>query len=118
MFLVNSRYRRFSATPFGSRREVFHLQGAHLLPKLQCHFAEFLNQGSLKRLGFSPCLPVSVYGTGYDDIRVRGFSWKHGSSQLTGDTDAPPHSFLRLLAKRLSLASPILPLYKVEPDIP
>jgi hypothetical protein len=24
--------------------------GAHLLPKLRCHFAEFLNQGSLKRL--------------------------------------------------------------------
>ncbi len=25
--------------------------GAHLLPKLRCHFAEFLNQSSLKRLG-------------------------------------------------------------------
>src|SRR3979409_2605259 len=24
---------------------------AHLLPKLRCHFAEFLNQGSLTRLG-------------------------------------------------------------------
>src|SRR4030067_2422664 len=27
----------------------------HLLPKLRCHYAEFLNQSSLKRLGiFSP----------------------------------------------------------------
>ena len=24
---------------------------AHLLPKLRCYFAEFLNQSSLKRLG-------------------------------------------------------------------
>ena len=50
MFLVNSRYRLFSATPFGSRSKSFHLMRAHLLPKLRCHFAEFLKQGSLTRL--------------------------------------------------------------------
>ena len=50
MFLVNSRYRLFSATPLGSKSEFLHLTGAHLLPKLRCHFAEFLNQGSLTRL--------------------------------------------------------------------
>ena len=51
MFLVNSRHRRFSATPLGSKSKSFHLTGAHLLPKLRCDFAEFLDQSSLKRLG-------------------------------------------------------------------
>jgi hypothetical protein len=38
----------------------------HLLPKLRCHYAEFLNQGSLKRLGiFSP--PTCV-GLRYDHL--------------------------------------------------
>jgi hypothetical protein len=50
VFLVNSRYRLFSATPFGSKSKFFHLMRAHLLPKLRCHFAEFLKQGSLTRL--------------------------------------------------------------------
>ncbi len=50
MFLINSRYRHFSATPSSSRREALHPTGAHLLPKLRCHFAEFLSQGSLTRL--------------------------------------------------------------------
>ena len=50
MFLVNSRYRRFSAAPLGSVREGLHLSEAHLLPKLRCEFAEFLNQCSPKRL--------------------------------------------------------------------
>ena len=41
-----------------------HLPKAHLLPKLRCHFAEFLKQGSLKRLGiFSPPTCVGLrYG--------------------------------------------------------
>jgi len=40
----------FSATPLGSRSKSLHLARAHLLPKLRCHFAEFLKQGSLTRL--------------------------------------------------------------------
>ena len=41
---------------------------AHLLPKLRCNFAEFLNQSSLKRLGIL-YLPTCVglrYGHLYD----------------------------------------------------
>jgi hypothetical protein len=55
---------------------------AHLLPKLRCHFAEFLNQGSLKRLGiFSP--PTCV-GLRYGHLSVvpRSFSWKLESPSL------------------------------------
>jgi hypothetical protein len=63
VFLVNSRYPHFSATLFSSTGKPLHLTRAHLLPKLRCQFAEFLNQSSLKRLGISPHPPVSVYGT-------------------------------------------------------
>ena len=63
MFLVNSRYPRFSATRLGLDREGPYLQRAHLLPKLRCHFAEFLREASLKRLGML-YLPTCV-GLGY-----------------------------------------------------
>ena len=68
MFLVNSRYRHFSAAPVCSPREVDHIYGAHLLPKLRCDFAEFLNQGSLKRLGILS-LPTCV-GLRYDHLVI------------------------------------------------
>jgi hypothetical protein len=29
-------------------------------------------------LGFSPRLPVSVYGTGFYNLKLSGFSWKSG----------------------------------------
>ena len=78
MFLVNSRYRRFSATPLGSASKLLHLMRAHLLPKLRCHFAEFLNQSSLKRLGML-CPPTCVgLRYGHQMNSLRGFSRKHG----------------------------------------
>ena len=82
MFLVNSRYRHFSATSFGSTREEFHLTEAHLLPKLRCYFAEFLNQGSLKRLGIF-FLPTCV-GLRYDHliISLEDFLGSMGSISL------------------------------------
>ena len=68
MFLVNSRYRHFSAASFGSTSKLFYLIEAHLLPKLRCHFAEFLNQGSLKRLGILS--PPTCVGLGYDHLNI------------------------------------------------
>ena len=89
MFLVNSRYPRFSATLFGSVREGLHLVRAHLLPKLRCYFAEFLNQGSLKRLGILS-LPTCV-GLRYDHLIVslEAFLGSMGLASLWGE--APPH---------------------------
>ena len=66
MFLVNSRYRHFSAPPLRSRSKFLHFTGGHLLPKLRCYFAEFLNQGYLKRLGIFS-LPTCV-GLRYDHL--------------------------------------------------
>ena len=50
MFLVNSRQSLVTATSFGFASKLLHLMEAHLFPKLRCYFAEFLNEGSLKRL--------------------------------------------------------------------
>ena len=51
VFLVNSRLALVSAASSSSGREVRHPTEAPLLPKLRGQFAEFLNQGSLDRLG-------------------------------------------------------------------
>ncbi len=82
MFLVNSRYRHFSATPFSSASSCFTYMGVHLLPKLRCHFAEFLNQSSLKRLGILS-LPTCV-GLRYDHliISLEAFLVSMGSISL------------------------------------
>ncbi len=63
MFLVNSRFPQFSATPSGSGREVHHPIGALLLPKLRRNFAEFLNHSSPDRLGI--LYPPTCVGLGY-----------------------------------------------------
>ena len=78
MFLVNSRSPHFTATPFRSTSKSLHVMRAHLLPKLRCYFAEFLNQSSLKRLGifFLPTCVGLRYGHYINSLR--GFSWQHG----------------------------------------
>ena len=70
MFLVNSRYRHFSAALLSSIRAKggTSLTRAHLLPRLRCDFAEFLNQGSLNRLRILS-LPTCV-GLRYDHLII------------------------------------------------
>ena len=88
MFLVNSRYRRFSATSFGFASKSLYLMEAHLLPKLRCHFAEFLNQGSLKRLGMLS-QPTCV-GFRYDHLTIslEAFLGSMGSTTLCPQADS------------------------------
>ena len=68
MFLVNSRYSHFSATTFGFASESLHLTVAHLIPKLRCHFAEFLNEGFLERLGL--LTPPTCVGLRYGHLKI------------------------------------------------
>ena len=80
--MVNSRYPRFSATGLRSGSKSLHVQPAHLLPKLRCHFAEFLREGSLKRLGiFSPPTCVGLR-YGHHSGSCRNFSWKFGITEF------------------------------------
>ena len=112
MFLVNSRYRHFSAAPVGSTCKTLHLMRAHLLPKLRCDFAEFLNQGSLKRLGILS--PPTCVGLRYDHLLVslEAFLGSMGSITLCPETR---HRF-SALNKRTDL--PVLSAYKLEPPNP
>ena len=84
MFLVNSRYRHFSAATFCFACKTLHITVAHLLPKLRCYFAEFLNQGSLKRLGILS--PPTCVGLRYDHlhISIEAFLGSMGSISLWG----------------------------------
>ncbi len=85
----------------------------HLLPRLRCHFAEFLNQGSLKRLRILS-LPTCV-GLRYDHlvISLEAFLGSMGSISLR---DKSLLITSQLLNKRADL--PTLSAYKLEPSNP
>ena len=90
--MVNSRYPRFSATLLRSSRKGLHVPRAHLLPKLRCHFAEFLKEGSLKRLGIF--FPPTCVGFRYGHHRstlCRSFSWKQRIVEFTSARRSPHH---------------------------
>jgi hypothetical protein len=105
VFLVNSCHPHFSATPFGSGSKSLHLMEAHLLPKLRCYFAEFLNQGSLERLRIFS-LPTCV-GLQYDHLMnyLEAFLGSVGSTSLRGK--APPHHFSGLRSGGFAYHSPL-----------
>jgi hypothetical protein len=83
VFLVNSRHGHFTATPSSSTSKSLHPNGAHLLPKLRCQVAEFLNDGYLERLRIltSPTCVGLRYGHAIGSFR--SFSWRHGINQFT-----------------------------------
>ena len=111
MFLVNSRHPHFSATSLGSKSKSFHLTEAHLLPKLRCQFAEFLDQSSLKRLRILT-LPTCVglrYGHRIDSLEA--FLVSMGSASLW---ENPSSSLLGVKRERICLPSPPTSL---NPDI-
>ena len=113
MFLVNSRYRHFSATPLGLACKTPHLTRAHLIPKLRCHFAEFLNQGSLKRLRILS-LPTCV-GLRYDHLHIslEAFLGSLGSISLRDKS-------LLITSRRYNKDTdlPVSSAYRLEPPIP
>ena len=105
MFLVNSRLGLVSAAPSGFGREVLHPTGAPLLPKLRGQLAEFLNQGSLDRLGIL-YLPTCV-GLGYGqlDHSLEAFLGSMGSVTSPRNGSA---SRLRVCGRRICLPAPLL----------
>ena len=97
MFLVNSRHGHFTATPSGYMSESFHPNGAHLLPKLRCQVAEFLNDGYLERLRIltSPTCVGLRYGHAIGSLR--SFSWRRGIGQFTRQSLSSHPSELMIL---------------------
>jgi hypothetical protein len=72
VFLVNSRFSLVSATPPSSPAQDWSPDRAPLLPKLRGHFAEFLDHGSLDRLGIlylTTCVGLG-YGPQQDSLEA------------------------------------------------
>ena len=75
MFLVNSRQGHFSAAPKSSKSKSLHSRGRSLSRSYGANLPSSFTRFHSSALGYSPHLPVSVYGT--DGFRLaRGFSWK------------------------------------------
>ena len=104
MFLINSRLGLFTATvsrfggkPLHSRRHTFSRSYGVNLP------SSFARDHS-SALGFSPRLPVSVYGTVSDSDPHRGFSRRHGVSGFAARR--PRDHASALTRERISLPPP------------
>ena len=70
MFLLNSRLGLFTAAScIATRKRPFSRSYRAILPSS-------LAMIHSSTLGFSPRLPVSVYGTGFYNLKLSGFSWK------------------------------------------
>src|SRR5690625_2498407 len=92
MFLINSRLGLFTAASHHEKHPFSRSYGV-ILPS------------SLTRVlpltcGFSPCLPVSVWGTGTYDL-TRGFSWQCGIGNF--GTLFPSPSQLEIQVERIYL---------------
>ena len=104
MFLVNSRSHLVSAAPDSVNRQgrTFSRSYGTILPS---SFTRVLSSA----LGFSPCPPVSVWGTDPYSLKLRRFSWKHGIDHFSTLVDRHNASelcsriYLRTLPKRLNL---------------
>ena len=89
-----------------------HLLAAHLLPKLRCQFAEFLQPSSLKRLRIfiSPTCVGLRYGR--SRLELSGFSWELGIGAFAGQAPL-------VITPQLSRADlPTQHVYTLEPGHP
>lgn len=102
--MLNSRLGLFTATSSRFTCESLHATEAHLLPKLRCHFAEFLNERSLKRLRIlsSPTCVSLRYEHRRNSLEV--FLGSMGSASLRDKIS--PHRLSELTRFRICLESP------------
>ena len=82
MFLVNSRYRHFSAAPSCSISKLLHKQGHTFSLSYGVILPSSLTRVLSSALGFSPHLPVSVFGTITCQSRLEAFLDSMGSVSL------------------------------------
>ena len=113
MFLVNSRYPRFSATYLSFSREGLH-NGRHTFSRsygviLPSSLARVLSRA----LGYSPRPPESVCSTVTRGTPHAAFLGSMGSPSY--GAGAPPHH-LSALTSRLSLSGPMKSAYWLEPE--
>ena len=83
VFLINSRFPLFSATPQRFQPHGPSHRGAPLLPKLRGHFAEFLNHSSPERLSIFNLTTCVGLGYGPYTHIARGFSRQQRITTIT-----------------------------------
>ena len=82
MFLVNSRSHLVTAASDSSGSKSRHRQRCTFSRSYGTNLPSSFTRVLSNALGFSPCPPVSVYGTVARNLMLRGFSWKHGVSHF------------------------------------
>ncbi len=100
MFLVNSRYRHFSATLLCFITYANYKKGHTFSRSYGTILPSSLTRVLSSASGFSPCLPVSVCGTITCNLD-RGFSWQHGINHFMG---IHPRHHISALKKRICLS--------------
>src|SRR6185436_234136 len=78
VFLVNSRLGLFTATVRGFGGKLLHARRHTFSRSYGVKLPSSFARDHSSALGFSPRLPVSVYGTVSASNPHRGFSWRHG----------------------------------------
>ena len=91
MFLVNSRYPLVTATLFCSIRRDFTYKGHPFSRSYGANLPSSLTRVISSTLGFSPRLPVSVYGTVNVRLKLRRFSWKYRITEFVQAEARTPH---------------------------
>ena len=104
MFLVNSRQGHFTAAPSSSPREVDHSSGHPFSRSYGVILPSSLTRDHSSTLGFSPCLPVSVYGTVTQQTRIEAFLGSMVKASLRPLRDSP--SPLGVMVARICLGNP------------
>ena len=82
MFLINSRSHLVTATPISLESKSHHQQGRTFSRSYGTNLPSSFTRVLSSALGFSPHPPVSVYGTVTSYLKLRGFSWKHGTNHF------------------------------------
>ena len=113
MFLVNSRYPRFSATPTSSGREVHHQQGHTFSRSYGVNLPSSLTRVLPSALEYSSHPPESVYGTVSTAFDLRE-AFPGSMESLSCGSEDPPHH-LSALRTRLWPSPPTPSAYRLEP---
>ena len=96
MFLVNSRYPLVSATQISSGSKSLHQPGHTFSRSYGVNLPSSLTRVLSSALGFSPHPPALVWSTVPYNLKLRGFSWKHGIIEFAFSVEEAPHHISEL----------------------
>lgn len=113
MFLINSCSHLVSATPNSSIRKGLHRRERTFSRSYGTILPSSFTRVLSSALVFSTRPPVSVWGTISYNLKLRGFSWKHGINDFT--TVVARH---RISALNSGPDLPKPPAYVLEPGQP